>query len=198
MQKEGEDMGFIIWPILMIGVFGYRYIIKWYEENKSQYMKLLCIAGLVASGFILIYWGFTLGMIAAGTIQIVMNMVKYKNDPVKLEEELGTEFTFGTQDVIELVLMMAIMAVICIVAFKAMKSYLKVVRPNATGLFFNRRIPPDNPSIHNKKPGRPTDQATEEKKPKRISSVFCPKCGSRITEGAVECSRCGRKLKKNE
>ncbi len=189
-------MGIIIWPILMIGVFGYRYIIKWYEQDGKQLMRLLCIAGLAASVFILIYWGFTLGMIAAGTVSIIINMIKYKQDPAKLEAELGTEFTFGTQDVIELVLMMAIMAVICIIAFKALRSYLKVLRPNAGSPFFNRGAGADKPKVSLSRPGKQKVGKAEEKNLKQVGSVFCPKCGSRVTENAPECPSCGRKLKK--
>lgn len=188
-------MGFIMWPILMIAIFGYRYIIKWYEQDRSQLMKLLCIVGLMASGFILIYWGFTLGIITAGTVQIIINMVKYAKDPVKLEAELGTEFKFGTQDVLELVLMMAIMAVICVIAFKALKSYYKVLRPNA-GQFPNRRPGAGNPGANSGKPGKTMDKTEEVRKPQRNNAVFCPKCGSRVAEDATVCHSCGRKLKK--
>ncbi len=188
-------MGVVIWPILMIAIFGYRYIIKWYEQDRSQLMKLLCIVGLMASGFILIYWGFTLGIITAGTVQIIINMVKYAKDPVKLEAELGTEFKFGMQDVLELVLMMAIMAVICVIAFKALKSYYKVLKPNA-GKLQIRRPGAGNSGANLGKSGKPVDKTDEVKKPQRINAVFCPKCGSRAAEDAIVCQSCGRKLKK--
>ena len=185
----------MIWPISMIAIFGYRYIIKWYEQDRSQLLKLLCIIGLAASGFILIYWGFTLGIIVAGTVQIIINMVEYSNDPVKLEAELGAEFKFGAMDMVELILMMAIMATICVIAFKALKSYLKVLRPNAAGQFLSRRVNPAGPGVSSVKPGRIADKTADENKPQRINTVFCPKCGSRIAEDVVVCPSCGRKPK---
>ena len=153
-------MGIIIWPILMVEMFGYRYIIKWYERDRSQLMKLLCIAGLMASGFILIYWGFTLGIITIGTVQIIVNMIKYSKDPVKLEAELGADFNFGMQDILELVLMIAIMATICVIAFKALRSYYKVLRPN-TGKIQNRKPGSGNPGVNSGKSGKTADKSNK-------------------------------------
>ncbi len=188
-------MGIVIWPILMIAVFGCRYIIKWYEQDRSQLMKLLCIFGLAASGFILIYWGFTLGIILAGTIQIAINMARYAKDPVKLEAELGTEFRFEAKDIVELVLLMTIMAVICVIAFKSLRSYLRAVRPNAAGNFLNRRQM-GNLRANKSQMGKFMVKSADEKKQQNISSVFCPKCGSRVVEGTAECPGCGRKRRK--
>lgn len=179
-------MGYILWPISMVAVFGHRYIIRWYEKDRSQLMKLICIGALIASGFIFAYWGFTLGMFVAGIIQLLIYMAKYSKDPVKLEAELGTDFRFTLQDIVGPVLMMAIMAVVCIIAFMAIKSYLKVLRQGREGQVLNRSVY----SVNNKKP---EDKTTSAKKPQRVNSVFCRKCGARIPEGSTRCPSCSRK-----
>ena len=182
-------MGYIIWPISMVAIFGYRYIIKWYEQDRRQFMKLICIVALITSGFIFIYWGFALGMIVAGIIQLLMNMAKYAKDPEKLEAELGTEFKFGPQDIVGIILMMTLMAVVCIFAFIAIKNYLKVLRQDTTRQVSSR-------STYTASSKRPEDKTAATKKAQRMNSVFCRKCGARIPEGSTGCPSCNRKSMK--
>lgn len=182
-------MGYILWPISMVAVFGYRYITRWYEQDRRQLMKLVCIGALIASGIIFIYWGLTLGMIVAGIVQLVINLVKYSEDPAKLEAELGTEFRFSPKDILGPVLMMAIMVVVCIFAFLAVKSYLKVLRVNIVGQVPSR-------SLYTNSNKKPEAKPTTTKKPQKVNSVFCSKCGTRIPEGSMECPSCSKKSKK--
>ncbi len=198
-------MGNIVWPLCIIFVFGSWYFVRRYEQEKSQMFKILCIAGLITSGFTLIVWGFALGMLAAGTVQSLINFAEYKKHPEKFAEQLEQSseyFNIRLQDVLQLVLLIAILAVICIVAFRAMKSYFLILKTGTSDhysfLNMDKRFgtgkktaaPNQNKSAENN-----VTAAADTPKLQRVEVSFCPKCGARLGEGISVCPGCGRKPK---